>query len=58
MPKRAEYTEGPQAAENFERMATAVFKAKKTDGRKLPDEQKSSQPPKGNGVKTRRTRTM
>jgi hypothetical protein len=32
--KRAEYIEGPKAMENFERMATAVFKAPKARGRK------------------------
>ena len=32
--KQPEYTEGPKALENFEKMATAVFKAPKTEGRK------------------------
>lgn len=32
--KQPEYTEGPQAMENFERMATALFKVPKPRGRK------------------------
>jgi hypothetical protein len=32
--KHAEYIEGPKAMENFERMATAIFKAPKAGGRK------------------------
>jgi hypothetical protein len=31
--KQPEYTEGPKAVENFERMATAIFKAPKAGGR-------------------------
>ena len=31
--KHAEYIEGPEAQENFERMATAIFKAPKANGR-------------------------
>lgn len=34
--KQPEYTEGPKALENFERMATAVFKAPKAESRKNP----------------------
>jgi len=33
---KPEYREGPEARENFERLATAVFKAPKADGRKNP----------------------
>jgi hypothetical protein len=36
MVKETEYTEGPEARENFERLATAIFKAPKADGRKMP----------------------
>jgi hypothetical protein len=32
--KTPEYTEGPQAMENFEKMATAIFQAPKAGGRK------------------------
>ena len=32
--KQPEYIEGPEAKENFERMAIAVFKVPKADGRK------------------------
>jgi len=32
--KQVEYTEGPKALENFERMATALFKVPKVGGRK------------------------
>jgi hypothetical protein len=32
--KTPEYTEGPKAMENFERMATAIFQAPKAGGRK------------------------
>jgi hypothetical protein len=32
--KEPEYTEGPKALENFEKMATAVFQAPKQEGRK------------------------
>lgn len=32
--KQPEYTEGPKAMENFERMATALFKVSKPGGRK------------------------
>jgi len=32
--KQPEYTEGPKARENFEKMATAVFQAPKPEGRK------------------------
>jgi hypothetical protein len=35
--KQPEYTEGPEAKENFERMATAIFKAPKAEGRKNPE---------------------
>jgi hypothetical protein len=31
---KPEYIEGPKAARNFERLATAIFKAPKADGRK------------------------
>jgi hypothetical protein len=33
---KPEYQEGLKALENFERMATAVFKAPKADGRNKP----------------------
>jgi hypothetical protein len=33
--KQPEYTEGPKAMENFERMATAIFKAPKAGGRRM-----------------------
>jgi hypothetical protein len=32
--KEPEYTEGPQAMENFEKMATAIFQKPKPGGRK------------------------
>jgi hypothetical protein len=32
--KQPEYVEGPKAMENFERMAVAIFKAPKANGRK------------------------
>ena len=32
--KQPEYTEGPQALENFEKMATAIFQKPKPGGRK------------------------
>jgi len=32
--KEPEYTEGPQALENFEKMATAIFQSPKPGGRK------------------------
>jgi hypothetical protein len=32
--KEPEYTEGPKALENFEKMATAIFQAPKPEGRK------------------------
>jgi len=32
--KQPEYTEGPQALENFEKMATAIFQSPKPGGRK------------------------
>lgn len=32
--KEREYTEGPEALENFERLTTALFKAPKVGGRK------------------------
>jgi hypothetical protein len=32
--KQPEYTEGPKALENFERMATALFRVPKAGGRK------------------------
>ncbi len=32
--KEVKYTEGPKALENFERMATALFKVPKAGGRK------------------------
>lgn len=32
--KQPEYTEGPEAMENFERMATAIFQKPKAGGRK------------------------
>ena len=32
--KEPEYIEGTEAAENFERVATAVFRATKAEGRK------------------------
>lgn len=32
--KQPEHTEGPKAQENFERMATAIFKAPTAGGRK------------------------
>jgi hypothetical protein len=32
--KEPEYTEGPKAVENFEKMATAIFQAPKAGGRK------------------------
>jgi len=31
--KRPEYIEGPKAVENFERLATAIFKVPKAGGR-------------------------
>jgi hypothetical protein len=31
--KQPEYTEGPKALENFEKMATAIFQAPKPEGR-------------------------
>jgi hypothetical protein len=31
---KPEYIEGPEAAKNFERIATAVFRATKAEGRK------------------------
>jgi hypothetical protein len=34
MAKEPEYTEGPKALENFERMATALFNVPKAGGRK------------------------
>jgi len=33
--KTPEYTEGPKALENFEKMATAIFQAPKPEGRKM-----------------------
>ncbi len=33
--KTTEYIEGPKALENFERMATALFKVPKAGGRKI-----------------------
>jgi hypothetical protein len=33
--KQPEYTEGPKAAENFEKLATAIFQAPKSGGRKI-----------------------
>jgi hypothetical protein len=41
--KRPEYVEGDKALENFEQMATTVFKAPKADGRKNP-KKASAQP--------------
>jgi len=32
--KQTEYTEGPKAMANFEKMATAIFQAPKPEGRK------------------------
>ena len=32
--KQPEYTEGPEAMENFERMASAIFQKPKAGGRK------------------------
>ncbi len=32
--KTPEYTEGPKAVENFEKMAVAIFQAPKPEGRK------------------------
>lgn len=32
--KQPEYTEGPQAVENFEKMAIAIFQSPKPGGRK------------------------
>jgi len=34
MIKQPEYTEGPQATENFEKMAVAIFQSPKPGGRK------------------------
>jgi hypothetical protein len=33
---KAEYKEGPEASENFERLATAVFQAPKKEPKKQP----------------------
>ena len=33
--KQPEYTEGPKATENFEKLATAIFQASKAGGRKI-----------------------
>lgn len=38
--KPPEYTEGPKALENFERMATALFKVPKAGGRKTKQSNK------------------
>jgi hypothetical protein len=43
--KTREYVEGEKALENFEQMATAVFKTPKADGRKNP--KKASAEPSG-----------
>lgn len=40
--KTPEYTEGPQATENFEKMATAIFKAPKPGGRKTEKSSKKA----------------
>lgn len=40
---KPEYIEGPEALENFERMATAVFKAPKADGRKKPKKETATE---------------
>ena len=40
MPKPAEYKEGPEARENFERLARAVFKAPKKVLKKQPKKAK------------------
>lgn len=34
--KEPEYTEGPEAVENFEKMAVAIFQAPKAEGRENP----------------------
>jgi len=44
--KQTEYTEGPKALENFERMATAVFKAPKAKVVKAERKKPSSRKPK------------
>jgi hypothetical protein len=33
--KQPEYIEGPEALENFERLATTILQASKVDGRKI-----------------------
>jgi hypothetical protein len=40
--KQPEYTEGPKALENFERMATALFKVPKAGGRKTKKSSKNA----------------
>ncbi len=41
--KEPEYTEGPQALENFEKMATAIFQKPKPCGRKKKSSKKASE---------------
>ena len=40
--KELEYTEGPQATENFEKMATAIFQTPKPGGRKTKKSSKKA----------------
>lgn len=44
--KQLEYIEGQEAAENFERMATAVFQAPKADDRESKKNAEPSKPAK------------
>jgi hypothetical protein len=48
--KQPEYTEGPEAVKNFERLAMAIFKAPKVGGRDTA--KKSSKKAKGRKPKT------
>ncbi len=36
MAMKSEYSEGPKALKDFERLATALFQVPKTGGRKVP----------------------
>jgi len=40
--KEPEYTEGPKALENFEKMATAIFQSPKPRGRKTEKSSKKA----------------
>lgn len=54
--KSPEYTEGPEAIENFERMAVAVFKAPKGEAVKAEKKQKGKKRDSSRGEIVRKPR--